>query len=177
MQSSHIAQGHRPWWWSWSTYCLTHTQQKKQRNGTRWFLDWLLSIVLILLWLWLYLWSQPPDCNFPSPQLPRALHTHCAAVREGNWYDADVRKTKTLTMTMAMTSDHWRLKYTEVQSQQIAFTQSPSLSSNPKILTNYLICTTMTTYLSGLTVHTPLQISQICFSSFEHVMMCSPVTM
>ena len=35
--------------------------------------------------------------------------------------------------------DHWRLKYTEVQSQQMAFTQSPSLSNNPKIPTYYLI--------------------------------------
>ena len=35
--------------------------------------------------------------------------------------------------------DHWRLKYTEVQSQQMAFTRSPSLSNNPKILNNYLI--------------------------------------
>ena len=33
----------------------------------------------------------------------------------------------------------WRLKYTEVQSQQMAFTQSPSLSNNPKIPTYYLI--------------------------------------
>ena len=32
--------------------------------------------------------------------------------------------------------DHWRFKYTEVQSQQMAFTQSPSLSINPKILNN-----------------------------------------
>ena len=33
------------------------------------------------------------------------------------------------------------LKYTEVQSQsqQMAFTRSPSLSNNPKILNNYLI--------------------------------------
>ena len=37
--------------------------------------------------------------------------------------------------------DHWRLKYTEVQSQQMAFTRSPSLSNNPKILNNYLIFT------------------------------------
>ena len=29
----------------------------------------------------------------------------------------------------------------EVQFQQMAFTQSPSLSNNPKILSNYLICT------------------------------------
>ena len=35
--------------------------------------------------------------------------------------------------------DHWRLKYTEVQSQQMAFTQSSSLSNNPKIPTYYLI--------------------------------------
>ena len=34
---------------------------------------------------------------------------------------------------------HWRLKYTEVQSQQIAFTQSPPVSNNPKIPTYYLI--------------------------------------
>ena len=34
--------------------------------------------------------------------------------------------------------DHWRLKYTEVQ---MAFTRSPSLSNNPKILNNYLIFT------------------------------------
>ena len=33
------------------------------------------------------------------------------------------------------------LKYTEVQSQQMAFIQSPSLSNNPKILNNYLIFT------------------------------------
>ena len=31
------------------------------------------------------------------------------------------------------------MKYTEVQSQQMAFTQSPSVSNNPKIPTNYLI--------------------------------------
>ena len=39
--------------------------------------------------------------------------------------------------------DHWRLKYTEVQSQsqQMAFTRSPSLSNNPKILNSYLIFT------------------------------------
>ena len=35
--------------------------------------------------------------------------------------------------------DHRKLKYTEVQSQQIAFTQSPSLSNNPKTLNNYLM--------------------------------------
>ena len=35
---------------------------------------------------------------------------------------------------------HCHLKYNKVQSQQMAFTQSPSLSINPKILTNYLIC-------------------------------------
>ena len=34
---------------------------------------------------------------------------------------------------------HWRLNYTEVQSQQMAFTQSLSLSNNPKIPTYYLI--------------------------------------
>ena len=33
-------------------------------------------------------------------------------------------------------ANHWRLKYTEVQSQQMAFTQSPSLRNNPKILNN-----------------------------------------
>ena len=37
------------------------------------------------------------------------------------------------------TKDHRRLKYTKVQSQQMAFTQSPSLSNNPKIPTYYLI--------------------------------------
>ena len=42
--------------------------------------------------------------------------------------------------------DHWRLKYTEVQSQQMAFTQSPSLSNNPKILNNYLIFTVCCKY-------------------------------
>ena len=31
------------------------------------------------------------------------------------------------------------MKYTEVQSQQMAFTQSSSLSNNPKIPTYYLI--------------------------------------
>ena len=35
----------------------------------------------------------------------------------------------------------WRLKYTEVQSQQMAFTQSPSLRNNPMIVTNFLIFT------------------------------------
>ena len=35
--------------------------------------------------------------------------------------------------------DHWRLKYTEVQSQQMAFTRILSLSNNPKILNIYLI--------------------------------------
>ena len=39
--------------------------------------------------------------------------------------------------------DQWRLKYTEVQSQQMAFTQSPSLSNSPMIFTNYLICTVL----------------------------------
>ena len=43
--------------------------------------------------------------------------------------------------------DHWRLKYTEVQSQQMAFTRSPSLSNNPKILNNYLI---FTEYIIGI---------------------------
>ena len=38
-------------------------------------------------------------------------------------------------------TDHWRLKYTEVQSQQMGFTRSPSLSNYPKILNNYLIFT------------------------------------
>ena len=32
------------------------------------------------------------------------------------------------------------MKYTEVQSQQKAFTQNPSLSNNPKILAHYLVC-------------------------------------
>ena len=32
------------------------------------------------------------------------------------------------------------MKYTEVQSQQKAFTQNPSLSNNPKILAHFLIC-------------------------------------
>ena len=36
------------------------------------------------------------------------------------------------------TRDQWRLKYTEVQSQQMAFTQSPSVSNNPKIPTYVL---------------------------------------
>ena len=31
------------------------------------------------------------------------------------------------------------MKYTGLQSQQMAFTQSPSMSNNPKILNNYLI--------------------------------------
>ena len=37
--------------------------------------------------------------------------------------------------------DHWRLKNTEVQSQsqQMAFTRSPSLSNNHKTLNNYFI--------------------------------------
>ena len=35
--------------------------------------------------------------------------------------------------------DHWRLKYTEVQSQQMTFSQSPSVNNNPKIPTNYFI--------------------------------------
>ena len=34
--------------------------------------------------------------------------------------------------------DQWRLKYTEVQSQQ-----SPSLSNSPMIFTNYLICSVL----------------------------------
>ena len=33
----------------------------------------------------------------------------------------------------------WTNEFTRVQSQQMAFTQSPSSSNNPKILTNYLI--------------------------------------
>ena len=37
--------------------------------------------------------------------------------------------------------DHWRLKYTEVQSQEMAFTRSPSSSNNLEILNNYLIFT------------------------------------
>ena len=38
--------------------------------------------------------------------------------------------------------DNWRFKYTEVQSQHMAFTQSPALlSNNPKILNNNLIFT------------------------------------
>ena len=35
--------------------------------------------------------------------------------------------------------DSYIIQYTEVQSQQMAFTQSPSLSNNPKIPTYYLI--------------------------------------
>ena len=36
------------------------------------------------------------------------------------------------------------MKYTEVQSQQKAFTQNPSLSNNPKILAHYLVCSATT---------------------------------
>ena len=41
---------------------------------------------------------------------------------------------------------HWRLKYTEVQSQQMAFTQSSKASNNPKIHTLYLIFTVFSTF-------------------------------
>ena len=51
---------------------------------------------------------------------------------------------------------NWSLKYTEVQSQQMAFTQSPSLSINPKILNNsfsftvgYMTNGKMTWWLDG----------------------------
>ena len=44
--------------------------------------------------------------------------------------------------------DHWRLKYTEVQSQQMAFTQSPSVSNNPKIPTYYLIFAVVWDFMS-----------------------------
>ena len=40
------------------------------------------------------------------------------------------------------------MKYTEVQSQQMAFIQSPSLSNNPKILNNYLIFTEIFKYMT-----------------------------
>ena len=53
--------------------------------------------------------------------------------------------------------DHWRLKYTKVQSQQMAFTQSPSLSNSPMIFTNYLICTVLLDHCSNLQV-VPCQI-------------------
>ena len=39
-----------------------------------------------------------------------------------------------------------RLIYTEVRSQQMAFTRSPSLSNNPKTLYNYLILHTLNKY-------------------------------
>ena len=42
--------------------------------------------------------------------------------------------------------DHWMLKYTDVQSQQRAFTQNPSLGNNPKILNNYLIFTVIVNF-------------------------------
>ena len=37
--------------------------------------------------------------------------------------------------------DHWRLIYTEVHSEQMAFSRSPSLSNNLKVLNNDLIFT------------------------------------
>ena len=45
-----------------------------------------------------------------------------------------------------VSKDDWRLKYTEVKSQQRAFTQRPSLSNNPRILNNYLIFSTVSKY-------------------------------
>ena len=55
----------------------------------------------------------------------------------------------TVTMTMTMTMilldqcnpETTKLNYTEVHYQVMAFTQSPPLSDNPKILSNYQICT------------------------------------
>ena len=51
----------------------------------------------------------------------------------------------TVTMTMTMTMilldqcnpETTKLNYTEVHYQVMAFTQSPPLSDNPKILSNY----------------------------------------
>ena len=48
--------------------------------------------------------------------------------------------------------DNWRLKYTEVQSQQMTFTQSPSVSNNPKIPSNYLIFAVIVFSLGSLEV-------------------------
>ena len=52
-----------------------------------------------------------------------------------------LRKFSVICLCPPIVSDPvgWRLKYTEVQSQWMAFTQSPSLSNSPKILNNYLI--------------------------------------
>ena len=43
--------------------------------------------------------------------------------------------------------DSYIIQYTEVQSQQMAFTQSPSLSNNPKIPTYYLIFAVIKIYI------------------------------
>ena len=40
------------------------------------------------------------------------------------------------------------MKYTEVQSQQMAFTRSPSISNNPKFLNSYLIFTVVTVVIA-----------------------------
>ena len=42
-------------------------------------------------------------------------------------------------IVIAIIKDHGRLKYAEVQSQQMAFTQKPLLSNDPTIVTYGLI--------------------------------------
>ena len=44
------------------------------------------------------------------------------------------------------------LEYTEVQYQQMALIQSPSLNNNPKILNNYLIFTVVTVVIVVIVV-------------------------
>ena len=65
--------------------------------------------------------QSPATASLNSPGLIHSRTLPYRSHRDGGW------------------PDHFRLKYTQVLSQQIVFTQSPSLSNNPKILNNYLI--------------------------------------
>ena len=67
--------------------------------------------------------QSPATASLNSPGLIHSRTLPYRSHRDGGW------------------PDHFRLKYTQVLSQQIVFTQSPSLSNNPKILNNYLIFT------------------------------------
>ena len=51
----------------------------------------------------------------------------------------EITNTSIPFVSNAQELDSYIIQYTEVQSQQMAFTQSPSLSNNPKIPTYYLI--------------------------------------
>ena len=92
---------------------------------------------------------QTSDVSLVLFYIPR--HVVCCDCNGIGWiatrlvwlYDRMIllRKFSVICLCPPIVSDPvgWRLKYTEVQSQWMAFTQSPSLSNSPKILNNYLI--------------------------------------